>query len=128
MEAEHRHIYFYAKGHYKRTDCMDDLRKILSQWSGVALEYYSDDMIYHVVTNMAYLHVTKNPQRFVTFLQKVHDNLLALIGEENNKENYTKHMIKATVQSILSMLLVLNVKEINGELGDPDYTILPSRL
>lgn len=111
---EYRHFILYAKGHYARSsNCMDDLRTIQADYSGVRTEYLSDGMVYSMISDIFLKYC---PQRRVA---EIFDEMFRWLRSVSRKD---------MVQLMLGKLSVVPVMK-DGEkilhLGDPDPQVLP---
>jgi hypothetical protein len=117
-----RHIYLYAKNWYKRTDLIEDLKKLLSVRSGIPQEYISTENIVHVLSNITsnYIGTPDKAERFIDDLHHRYTFNKYFINEESSFE-------ETLITTMLSILAFLEVKDIPFELGEPDYNILPKK-
>ena len=122
---KYRHFYLYAKGHYKTTLTLMDLKAIQGEWSGVDPECLMKRDVAHLLIEIAYPHIAKSAYSFREFLKHVDPAYLwafpAFVKEVGDNYDYQG----AIIHSCLSALMATTVDEIDGDLGDPDPQILP---
>jgi hypothetical protein len=118
----------YAKHWYKRTDVIEDLKLLIKDRSGIDPKYLNARDIMENLINLVWLSISKsgNPSHF--FRDFVFDTALPLewykqYYNDGTEEEETQELI--TIKKCLSVLAITNVSDIDGELGEPDYTILP---
>ena len=133
----YRHFYLYAKHWYKRTDVVEDLRVILSNYCGIELQYITKADVYHMMLDIALSLASKNP-----YLQRnIIDNSSP---DEGWKVGYaTKSSPRfvtgpagatlpdydyqtAFIYACKSFLCLTDRGQF-GNLGEPDYTILTKK-
>lgn len=127
MKNGDSHIWLYAKHHYKRTDIIKDLKKILAERSGTDVEYVGIDSIFIVLCQLVFPHLTE--YRFLEFITDSFKDWKRKFGHYNNITS-----IRKVLERMLSILANVKVKDkIDGEwitlveLDEPDYSILPKR-
>lgn len=116
-------IILYAKGWFKISDTMEDLRKIYAKRNCMTLEYISDENIYSMLTNLVFDLCLKNKTSYPF------TNLMAEIFRfQDGRFGYSQiTRQKNVIKKYLSMLCLLKIKqddEILIELDKPDYSIL----
>ena len=98
------HIYLYAKHWYKSTDVESDLRKIMSDYTGLNEKYITTQDIQQVLYSETFSHLSKK-------------------NEFANREFVFDVARRGIILACLSVLLVAEVESLN--LGKPDSSILP---
>jgi hypothetical protein len=115
------HIYLYAKGWYKQSNVIDDLKKILGNRSGIEPKYITQKDILAVLLELSFQHIIKsgNPEHsFYTFA--------TYILPEDAWKAGVKPGDSTIVALVKSCLSILCLTEVNGlDLGKPDETLLP---
>lgn len=121
----HRHFYLYAKGHYKTTETLTDLKVIQGHWSGVDPKYLMKRDVAHLMITIAYPHATKTEFAFREFMKYLDPNYMWAFpaSVKEVRENYD--YMTAVIHSCISVLQLTTVDEIDSDLGDPDPQILP---
>lgn len=117
-----RHIYLYAKGHYRREGILTDLRIIVGRGVACEPQHISNtdilDVVYEVVS--PYLTDTVRSMSFLTVLWN-------LLDVSRSKDRPL--IVEDIVAELLSILSVIRVRGADGKefikLGAPDYTLLP---
>lgn len=111
----YRHYYLYAKGWYKKSkNIINDLKKIQSNYSGVAPEYLTIDDIITVINEIIYPIIKTSEYSF--------NRLISVTINSTHKDKLLAY-IKACLQEIEST----NLTQF-GNLGLPDGSILESKL
>lgn len=121
----HRHFYLYAKGHYKKTNTLMDLKAIQGEWGLMDPECLMKRDVVHLLLDIARPHIIKSDMSFRDFVKHVDPAYLwsfPMFVKEVG-ENYDYQM--ALIHTCLSFLALARVDEIEGELGEPDERILP---
>ena len=122
------HIYLYAKGHYQKTDTIEDLKVILGHRSGTPADCISRKDIMDVLCKIVWEHLYNNstfdnPTMFQKVIERINPTFDIL--------PYPKQAstLERTIKALLSILLNLKVRDDKGntliELDRADYTILP---
>ncbi len=118
----YRHFFLYAKGHYKQGDFIEDLGKLCTDYMGHDLHKPNDRI--RILINT--LDTLKKSISASALFNRVVDN-----GYEYNIPfdfgMKPVSLEKAIIKSVLDILAHSKVDEIEGELGDPDFSILPRR-
>lgn len=121
----HRHFYLYAKGHYKTTETLTDLKVIQGHWAGIDPEHLTKRDVAHMLLEIARPHIIKNELSFRDFVKYLDPAYLwsfpAFVKEVGENYDYQG----AIIHCCLSFLQGARVDEIDGELGEPDPQILP---
>ena len=113
-----RHFYLYAKGHYKRSEhIFDDLKKILERYSSVNEKYISKEDVLGVLNDIAFGYINKKWE-LLDFVQDI--NPVNIVGIYKKEQSF----FDRTAIAYLNRLWWLNVKDIEGDLGKPDPTLL----
>ena len=79
-----QHIYLYAKGHYKKANVMDDLRKILAYELSISEHYVNDDFVKKIVIEIAIEHLQDD--RGQMSKNYISEQLYNLVVSENKIE------------------------------------------
>lgn len=128
MKNQHSHFYLYAKGWYKKTDIVEDYRKLVANYSGIDTEYVSDGNIISILLNIVYPLIGKNEHNFKDFIWSLspdlrHWSTLYHPGDEEYS------FIKALILTCNSIFSTTKVKDDVGtillELDAPDESVLP---
>jgi hypothetical protein len=121
MLNKYRHFYLYAKCHYKQTDIVEDLKKIAGNYTGSSPESERVSDIMSILDD-AMNDLFKNvPDSFKKFSQVFLRNTVEQRGF--NCEIRSSHL--AYIHTCMNIMGDAKVSEINGELGEDDYNILP---
>lgn len=121
-----RHFYLYAKRWYHTNDTLDDLKIIMSNYSGVNKKHLS---FYNVVTYL--LSLLKKHNLVTKFVDNIiHDYFKSDCIIKNIFNDLNEVNIKTLIlNEILSQLTLLTVDDIlkveHGILGEADKSILP---
>jgi len=121
MENFDRHIFLYAKGHYKKTNAIEDMKKILGKRSGLSPEHISDEDINYVLLDLIYSY-TKKKDSFIRFIFTLHPHNA---WEHGCPIKASYDFEKVLISACLSVLRFQDIKDIPFGLGRPDPTILP---
>jgi len=108
----HRHIYLYAKGWYKKTDTIDDLKVIIGDMCALLPEHVDIGGIKSI--------------------------LIGIVYEIFQRENLYKSKLEAfildcessVIGACLSVIRMARARSphINIDFGEPDYNLLPKSL
>ena len=117
-----RHIWLYAKGHYKITDTVEDLKKLMGERSNIDPEYITSGDIISVLLSVVYPLISSE--------EKTKDFIIGLHPENyfkaSNSGDYTFQ--DAFFKKCLSVIRYVTVRK-DGEwiidLGEPDPELLP---
>jgi hypothetical protein len=109
---EYSHFYLYAKGWYKRTDVFEDLKAIISNYSGTDVKYLDDNDVIDFLSIIVYPLITTD-YFFKEFISRIYKNVS------------TGNSFKLSL--VESMLFYLHFADKNsfGTLAKPDSKILP---
>ena len=122
MKNADSHIYLYAKGWYKKTDVIEDLKIILGERSLLYPEHVSVDDIVSVLSKIAYPYI-KDEYEFARFLADILPCNSWQYGEKNEK-NIELNIINKLL-SVLSLTTVKEKDVVIIPLDKPDPNILP---
>lgn len=100
------HFYLYAKGWYERTNLVDDLIKIMANYTGLKPEQCNINDVKLVLIQEVYKYVLGNNYLFAEFINNVEEN--------------------GVLEACLSVFVYATVDTSNIE-KNPDYSILPMR-
>lgn len=114
----YRHWYLYFKGWYKKTNIIEDLKKIQSNWSGIDERHISKYDVLSVVTSILYPHLSKD--KFFKFIDDSLKENTRFVGGSVNSCH-----IERMIYSAKSILSKVDKDSIDGDLGYPDFSILP---
>ena len=121
----HRNFYLYAKGHYKRTETLMDLKAIQGEWGGIDPECLMKRDVAQLLLEIARSHIIKNELSFRDFVKYIDPAYLwsfpAFVKEVGDNYDYQS----AIIHCCLSFLQLAKVNEIDGALGKPNPQILP---
>jgi len=101
------HFYLYAKGHYKKTNILEDLRKIQSERCGIKFEHTSDTDALSTLTDLAFKHIMEsgNPKyEFDKFLGIIQPNSYFLMLYKRHESRLYKNT-RQDSQIVLYLLL-----------------------
>lgn len=105
------HIYLYAKGHYKETNIIADLKAVIGERARMPVKFVSVDDIFSVVLPIVFDAICKSgnpPHKFQTFV----------------RDTMGDGFINETV--LYSCMSVLRLEKVEGlDLGEADESILP---
>ena len=126
IDQADRHVYLYAKGHYKCTNKIKDLQRIFSVRNGIGPEFISAANIANMLLSMAYPYIESKHQweDFIFSLRP--SNRWKYWIESPNEYDFEEAVIGKCL-SILAMTTVFDTesKKIIMDLGEPDSSILP---
>jgi len=111
MKNNNSHFILYAKGWYKITDTMSDLKVIMGEYCGIEPEYITDwDVTERLLKLIHELGLMKTKEHFIDFIYR--------------------HQIRgeSIVDICLSVIRCIQVKNADTELieiDEPDETVLP---
>jgi hypothetical protein len=114
LTSAERHIFLYAKYHYQQNSVIEDLKKILSERSNIDAEYITFDDILIVLFSIVFNYI-KTEYRFLELFQDIF----------RRTEIYKQTSREAVIESFLSVLRFIKVKDIPFKLGEADPNILP---
>jgi len=118
-----RHIYLYAKGHYKREDTIEDMRKLVGVRCGIDSECISIADIRSILIGLVWSHITTDYQ-FEEFIEDLHpSNVWKHSYKAQIEKDYT--FDRVFISKCLSVLRFQKVKDIPFNLGKADLNILP---
>jgi hypothetical protein len=115
------HIYLYAKGWYKKTNVIEDLKVLYGKRNGIDSEYISVNHILCCLTKLAFSHMT-GVCKIGEFISDISpDNAWRIWKFGDDEWDYWK----AVISKCLSILALTEVKDIPFVLAEPDYSLLP---
>lgn len=124
-----RHYYLYAKGWYKQSDLLTDLKKIQSIYCGLAPEHITTGDVLGILTGMAYPKLKESEHAFNDFISLILpsntwrtgvvlvENVVGSIPDED--------IALCIIGACLNIMMKEDVKDIPFELGKPDPDVLP---
>lgn len=83
------HIFLYAKGHYKETDVVSDLKKIMAHRCGLSVEHVQLKDIVLVLLGVAFdimQHEGLNEQRFTQFVGGLGPSNWMMLGFSSDQD------------------------------------------
>jgi hypothetical protein len=132
--GEERHIYLYAKNHYKRTDVVEDLKILVGHITGIEAKHISVDNAVYWCLKLAHkaMQSESRPffEMFYDFILDVSPGKCWKIGYYTKDCPYVYE--RAIAHKCLSILTMVSVKDNYGniilDLGKADANILPLRI
>lgn len=121
MKNYDSHIYLYAKKWYKRTDIIEDLKKLIGHRCGYDACHVSLEEILVVLGTIAWRHMDE--YQFTELLKGIDPQNIWKVGGDNKSTPELRTILK--LLSILSSAQVNEGDKILIELDEPDYSILP---
>lgn len=115
-----RHFFLYAKGHYKTGVVIEDLGKICTAY--LEHDLHNEDDRIRILTR-----ATKTIKKEFS-IEDVLCEVLNCSREYNVPFDFHRHDVSAkdsVINATLMMLRHLTVDEIEGSLGEADFSILP---
>lgn len=126
MKNADSQVILYAKNWFKKTDIIEDLRKIYAKRNLMALKHISDEDIYRLLSFLVFDLCIKG-KGSCPFT----DLMAEIFRFQDGRFGYSQvTRQKNVIKKILSMLRLLNIKDdgkVLIELDKPDYTILPKK-
>ena len=113
---EYTHFFLYAKGWYVKDNLVQDLRKLMEHYTDTSSDFFSTYDVLHFVATLVYPYV--NEAKFVRLI-------IESVRSYNQKS--VSDITDEILQEMLSILALIEVKDIKGGLGKPDPAILPLR-
>lgn len=121
MDKKFRHFYLYAKGHYKETNIIEDLKKIAGAYTGSSPESERLSDIMSILTDIMNDRFKGVANSFDMFSSKFLQNTSDFDLKTWNTTPRSPQMAYIhTCLEIMGWHTPSNVEE----LGEPDYTIL----
>ena len=118
---DYRHVWLYAKGHYERDDCLEDLKIIIAERCLLYPEHVSTEEVFNVLLTITQEHMQKH--LYVPMLLEV----FGLRKLFPNKPHEMEDGIRLLLSNI-STISVRDKGEILIDLGKPDPKILPLKI
>jgi len=119
-------VILYAKGWFKKTDVIEDLRKIYAKRNGMYLEHVSDNDVYSLLTSLVFNLCIKSKEDDYPFTCLMEDIFRSRNSFGTSYVTNKKYAIESML-SMIRMTEVVNEGNILIELDEPDYTILPKK-
>lgn len=119
MTESDRHIFLYAKGHYKITDQIEDMKTIIGERCGWDISQVSLNDINSILIGIAWEYINGDHE-FAKFINNLNPNN---IWRHDSEKQYDFDRI--LISNSLSVLRFQKVKDIPFKLGKPDPSILP---
>lgn len=121
----YRHFYLYAKHWYKRQDVVEDLKLLIKNRSNIDVEFLSVGDIFQNLNGLVWQALTRsgNPEHFFSeFIMDTTfpENRWRYTGEPHESQD------RVVLKKFLSILSLTKKSDIDGELGEPDFSILPA--
>lgn len=120
MINEYSHFYLYAKTWYKETNLIEDLKKVLSNYTETDVEHLDIGHVSYMVGHIAYQHMTE--ANFFKLISGLNPNRNSFY-QENEDYDFSLCFIK----ECLMILRFIDREEIKGDLASPNENILPLR-
>ena len=111
----HRHFYLYAKRWYRQTNLIADLKKIQSEYCGLAIEHVRVVDILTVLSPVIYKHL--NEHGFTKLIEGI-----VFPWSTPTPLNSIDEIVLA---EYLAVLATIKKDEIKGGLGEADPNVLP---
>jgi len=121
IDQADRHVYLYAKSHYRETDTIKDLQQIFAERNGMDPKYILPGDIARMLISMAY-PLINTLWEFKEFVFDLDPNKYWKLSR--NKYTFFGAVIGRCL-SILAMTEVIKDEKVIMDLGKPDPTILP---
>lgn len=136
MKNSDSHIILYAKYHYKRTDVVEDLKRIYSHRNAIDVRYLSTADIASMLFSL-YMNLVTDPSFSMGIILSMENFINDLRPDQcwrtgyiwkDNSEGYDIDL--AIIYSCLSLLMNIQVKDTEKDkvlipLDEPDFSILP---
>ncbi len=138
---EYSHLYLYAKGHYLKSDVIEDLRRICGPICGIDPWDMSIDDVMYWCLKVACKHMQEEKRDlldiFRDFLGDISPDNCWRVGYYTKHASWAKERLtapyifeKAVIYKCLSIIMMVSVKEpktgkILLALDEPDSNILP---
>ncbi len=125
MKNANSHLYLYAKNHYKVTDTIEDLQKIVGERQMLEPNLVTISDITKVLLHIVIPYMAKNnpDHKFMDFIDAISPN--NFWQYRNTKEYDFSMAIINKCLSIMSLTRVRSDDKILLELDKPDPNILP---
>lgn len=137
MNSEYAHLYLYAKNHYRRTDMIMDLRRIVAHRAGCRVEHVDEHAVATVVSEAVMEHLLLRFPRPEDrrYLTRALAALLVSAGVTPNRwlrQGAPESALQGVCRSCLEYLCGASVLTDGGErlltLGAADPEVLPLAL
>lgn len=119
-------VYLYAKGWYKKTDILSDLKRIYSLRNGIDPEYIQIPDIICCMTGLVFKHLSSNAisgkHNFYEFVMELGPDCAWKTKRYYGEYDYYKQVISKYL-SILSLTSIEDVPELEG--FKPSEEVLP---
>jgi hypothetical protein len=137
MKNADSHFYLYAKGWYKRTDVVEDLKVLQGKYCGIDPKYIDINDILHKLLSLVYPVLAKHPDNdsaFIHFISGLFPSSTWQVGYDHNSVAYYSEdrsklppyqLEMALIYKCLSVLKLTRVRDIPEGLDEPDESILP---
>jgi len=118
------HFYLYAKGHYQKTDLIEDLKKVFAKRSAVPLECCQPRDVAIALLELAWKHIAEsgNPEyQFIEFISRL--SPVDIFGQErwSGGDGFWKVLLNDCLP------VLRNTKVAGLDLGEADPKVLPLR-
>jgi len=125
MDQADRHIYLYAKGHYQKSDMVEDMKVLLCERSGS--KHITTEDIIIVLSSLVYPYI-ENQYRFRHFLADLDpESYWKWQCDISDQYTFQKALISKCL-AVLSMVKVMEGKKVIMDLGNPDSGVLPIKV
>ena len=127
--CDYNHLILYAKGWYKRTDLLEDLKRIVAERCALDFKHVSTNDVWQVVSGAFLEHARKHDiESFLgkLFEKGIYDDKLGEPLQFGSDDNCPIRRALGLALSVLNRLRVLD-EEGNAilVLGEPDPKVLP---
>jgi len=124
------HVYLYAKGHYKKTNVIEDLKIIYGKRNGIEPEFITLADIVSNLADLTFQYITVNKHSLIEFISDISPMSCWKIGAEpvelyGQKFHSHDSYALAVIKKCLSILRFTSKKSFRNELDYADPSILP---
>lgn len=123
MKNSDSNVYLYAKGWYKKTDVISDLKVIYGLRNGIDAEYISKNNILDCLLTLVHQHIRKDEYALREFISDISPNSFKRRFFKGSEEPYDFDV--AVIEKCLSILSLVKVCDIPEGLDDVDPSVLP---
>jgi len=115
------HFYLYAKGHYHKTDLIEDLKKIAGNYTGCSPESESIGAIMNILSDAITELLGNDPNGLKRFNYAFMNN----VAEFKNFKQTPRLSYESYILTCLQLMAHCKIEDIKGEIGRADHSILP---
>jgi hypothetical protein len=123
MKNYDSNVYLYAKGWYKTTNVISDLKIIYGRRNGMDAEHISIGNILDCITVLAWKHMSKHDYCLREFIGDISPNAFKRTFYREEVYDFNK----AVIEKCLSIISLTKITDIPEGLDEPDPSILPLR-